>query len=118
MMKLRFDALKCTACLACELACDFHRDDAFSVVSSSIIVYRSREKKNYFGLMLKEDENLVLARPDRTDTQRIGVVEDGTESDPSAKPILLREACDFCEGIDGGPLCIRLCPQDVISLET
>jgi len=116
-MGLKFDSLRCTACMACELACDFHRDDAFASIASSIVTYRNREKKNYFGLMLKESENLILARPEGLEVQRIGVVDENVEADPAAKPILLREACDLCEGVDGGPLCIRFCPQDVISLE-
>ena len=116
-MGLKFDSLKCTACMACELACGYQRDDAFSTLASSIITYRNREKKNYFGLMLKEPVNLVLARPEGLEVQRIGVVEEGVEADPAAKPILLREACDLCEGTEGGPLCIRFCPHDVISME-
>jgi len=102
--------------MACEMACGYNRDDAFSMIVSSIVTYRNREKKNYFGLMLKESENLVLARPEKLEIQRIGVVDDNVEADPAAKPILLRQACDLCEGTEGGPLCIRLCPQDVISL--
>lgn len=116
-MGVKIDSSRCTSCMACEMACGFHRDDAFSIPASSIIVYRNKEKKNYFGLILKEEENLILARPERLETQRIGVVEEGVEADPAAKPILLREACDLCEGIEGGPLCIRVCPQDAISLE-
>jgi len=102
--------------MACEMACGYNRDDAFSMIVSSIVTYRNREKKNYFGLMLKESENLVLARPEKLEIQRIGVVDENVEADPAAKPILLRQACDLCEGTEGGPLCIRLCPQDVISL--
>jgi len=117
-MGLKFDSLKCTACMACELACGYHRDDAFSAIASSIITYRNREKKNYFGLMLKESENLVLARPERLEIQRIGVVEEGVEADPAAKPILLREACDLCGDVEGGPLCVRFCPQNAISVES
>jgi ferredoxin len=117
-MRLHFDSLKCTACMACELACGYHRDDAFSSLTSSIVTYRNREKKNYFGIVLKEAESLVLARPEGLEILRIGVVQEGVEADPAAKPILLREACDLCQGIEGGPLCIRFCPQNVISLES
>lgn len=116
-MGLKFDSLKCTACMACELACGYHRDDAFSLIASSIVTYRNREKKNYFGIMFKDLENLILARPEALEIQRIGVVQEGVEADPAAKPILLREGCDLCEMIDGGPLCVRVCPQDVISVD-
>jgi ferredoxin len=103
--------------MACELACGFHRDDALAMLASSIVTYRNREKKNYFGLMLKESENLVLARPEGVEVQRIGVVDENVEADPAAKPILLREACDLCENEDEGPYCIRVCPHNVISVE-
>lgn len=116
-MGLKFDTLKCTACMACELACGFRRDDALAMLASSIVTYRNREKKNYFGLMLKEMENLVLPRPEGLEIQRIGVVDENVEADPAAKPILLREACDLCEDVDGGPYCIRACPHNVISIE-
>ncbi len=116
-MGLKFDSLKCTSCMACELACGFHRDDALSMLASSIVTYRNREKKNYFGLMLKESEYLVLARPEGVEAQRIGVVDKKVKADPAAKPILLREACDLCENEDKGPYCIRVCPHSVISVE-
>jgi ferredoxin len=116
-MGIKFDSLKCTACMACELACGFHRDKAFLALSSSIITYRNREKKNYFGIMLKNPEDLVLARPEKLEIQRIGVVQEDVKVDPAAKPILLRKACDMCRSIEGGPLCIRFCPQNVISVE-
>lgn len=115
-MGLKFESLKCTACMACEMACGYNRDDAFSMIVSSVVTYRNREKKDYFGLMLKESENLVLVRPEKLEIQRIGVVDENVEADPAAKPILLRQACDLCEGTEGGPLCIRLCPRGVISL--
>ncbi|WP_157067274.1 hypothetical protein [Desulfosarcina cetonica] len=63
-MGLKFDSLKCTSCMACELACGYHRDEALAMLASSIVTYRNREKKNYFGIMLKEPENLVLSRPE------------------------------------------------------
>lgn len=116
-MGLKFDISKCTACMACELACDYHRDEALATLASSIIVYRTREKKDYFGVMLKGSENLLLARPEGEEIQRIGVVCPTVKADASAKPILLREACDLCEGEEDGPYCIRLCSQSVISLE-
>ncbi len=114
-MDIKIDPIKCIACCACELACGYHWDDAMSPITSSIIVYRTREKKNYFGLMLKTEENLVLARPEGIEIQRIGEVQEGVEADPSAKPIMLRDACDMCDGVDG-PLCVRFCPTGALYL--
>jgi len=122
-MGIKIDALKCTACMACELACGYHRDDAFALLSSCIVAYRGREKKNYFGIMLKEEENLVIARPEGLEIRRIGAVaeveqgEEETKSDASAKPMLLREACDLCSDLEDEPMCVRFCPVDAISVE-
>ncbi|MBW1988293.1 MAG: 4Fe-4S binding protein [Deltaproteobacteria bacterium] len=114
-MELVLDPLKCIECGACELACGYHWDRALSPVTSSIMVYRAREKKNYFGLILKQPEHLVLGRPEGIETQRIGAVTEGREADASAKPIMLREACDLCEGFDQGPLCVLFCPTAAIT---
>ncbi|MCF8082372.1 MAG: hypothetical protein K9M96_04705 [Deltaproteobacteria bacterium] len=117
-MGIKIDGLLCTACMACELACGYHRDDAFALLSSCIVPYRGREKKNYLGVMLKEEDSLVAARPEGIEINRIGEEQDpDKEADASAKPMLLRESCDLCEDLDDGPLCIRVCPVDAISVE-
>jgi ferredoxin len=117
-MGIQIDSQKCIGCMACEMACGFHRDDGFAFLSSCIVVYRALEKKDYFGVMLKEEEDLVLARPEGTERQKIGAGEEsGEDSDSSAKPMLLREACDLCEDMDQGPLCIKACPVDAITLD-
>ena len=115
-MELKIEPLKCIQCGACEMACGYHWDGAFSPVTSSIIVYRTREKKNYFGLMLKEDEDLVLGRPEGIERQRIGSVQEGVEADSSAKPIMLRQACDLCEEY-GTPLCVKYCPTGALQTD-
>ena len=116
-MGIKIDALTCTACMACELACGYHRDDAFALLSSCIVPYRALEKKNYVGVILKEEDSLVAARPEGLEINRIGEEQDPEkEADASAKPMLLREACDLCEDMDQGPLCILFCPVDAISL--
>ncbi len=117
-MRLAIDMTKCMGCMACEMACGYHRDDGFAFLSSSIQVYRSKEKKDYSGIMLKEDEYLVLSRPEGLEVSRIGAIEEDPEkeADASAKPLLLREGCDFCEAMDGGPMCIKFCPVDAITL--
>ena len=117
-MGLKIDALTCTACMACELACGYHRDDAFALLSSCIVPYRAREKKNYVGIILKEEDSLVAARPEGLEINRIGEEQDPEkEADASAKPMLLRESCDLCEDVDDGPLCIQFCPVNAISME-
>ncbi len=114
-MGIKIDPGKCTACMACELACGYHRDDAFALLSACIIAYRARELKDYFGVVLKEEDTLVIARPEGLEVKRIGAVEeDQGEADASAKPMLLREPCDLCADREGGPLCQTVCPVDAI----
>jgi ferredoxin len=61
----------------------------------------------------------LIARPEGTEIKRIGETEEtpaaGKQQDASAKPMLLREACDLCEEMDLGPMCIKFCPFDAIS---
>ncbi len=118
-MAIKIDALKCTGCMACEMACGYHRDDAFALLSSCIVTYRTKEKKDYFGVLLKREEDLLIARPEGTEIKRIGETEAAAsgakQQDASAKPMLLREACDLCEEMDLGPMCVKFCPFDAIS---
>jgi Fe-S-cluster-containing dehydrogenase component len=116
-MGIKIDPLKCTACMACEMACGYHRDDAFALLSSCIVTYRTKEKKDYFGVVLKEGEYLVIARPEGLEVKKIGVVEEGSKADASAKPMLLREPCDLCSDQADGPLCLRFCPVNAIYQE-
>ena len=121
-MRIEVDALKCIGCMACEMACGYHRDDAFALLSSCIVVYRTREKQDYFGVVVKEEESLRIARPEGLEIKRIGVTEEPSDSgqekggDASAKPMLLREPCDLCSGMKYGPMCVKICPVDAISL--
>ncbi|MHB8205664.1 MAG: 4Fe-4S binding protein [Desulfomonilaceae bacterium] len=121
-MRIDVDALKCIGCMACEMACGYHKDDAFALLSSCIVVYRAREKKDYFGVVIKEEESLIIARPEGLEIKRIGVAEEPDssgqkkEADASAKPMLLREPCDLCNGMKYGPMCVKICPVDAISL--
>jgi ferredoxin len=118
-MGIKIDALQCTNCMACEMACGYHRDDGFAFLSSCIVAYRAREKTDYFGVLLKEEENLVVARPEGLEINKIGEEADpDKEADASAKPMLLREGCDLCEEMeDYGPLCARICPVNAITVE-
>ena len=123
-MGVKIDALKCIGCMACEMACGYHRDDGFAFLSARIVLYRGREKKNYFGVILKEEESLVVARPEGVEVKTIGAAEEEDasgekkEEDASAKPMLLREACDLCEEMKYGPMCVKACPVDAITLES
>jgi len=119
-MGIQIDALKCTGCMACEMACGYHRDDGFALLSACIVAYRTREKKDYFGVILKRDEDLLIARPEGAEIKRIGVEADAGAAKPadaSAKPMLLREACDLCQDMDLGPLCVKFCPVDAITID-
>lgn len=118
-MGIKIDALKCINCMACEMACSYHRDDGFAFLSACIVVYRAREKQDYFGVLLKEEEFLKVARPEGLEVNRIGEAADpNKKADASVKPMLLREGCDLCEDMDDyGPMCIAICPADAVTLE-
>jgi ferredoxin len=113
-MDLSVNALKCTGCRICEFACNYHHDDTISPIGSSMMFYQE-EKKNYFGMMVKREKNLYLGRPEGEQLLKPGESIEGAGA--SAKPILLRIACDGCEEEDNGPLCIQACPYDVLSME-
>ncbi|MCB2185193.1 MAG: 4Fe-4S binding protein [Deltaproteobacteria bacterium] len=115
-MGIKIDPEKCTGCMACELACGYHRDDAFALLSACVVVYRPKDLKDYFGAIIKEEDSLVIARPEGLEIKKIGGTDEGQEEegDASAKPMLLREACDLCSDQDEGPLCIRVCPANAV----
>ena len=48
-MGIQIDALKCIACMACELACGYHRDDAFALLSSCIVPYRDVRRRTMWA---------------------------------------------------------------------
>jgi Fe-S-cluster-containing dehydrogenase component len=56
-MGIKVDPKKCVSCMACEMACGYHRDDGFALLSSCIMVTRGREKRDYSGVVLYEAEN-------------------------------------------------------------
>lgn len=105
-MRLVLEPLKCIACGLCETVCSLNRDSVLTPMSSSIILH-VEDKADYFGLVLKtQDEGLAVARPEGpADDQGSG------SSGPGAKPILLREPCDLC---GGDPRCARVCPTGCI----
>jgi Fe-S-cluster-containing hydrogenase component 2 len=72
------------------------------------------EKKNYFGMMVKREKNLLLARPEGPETVAPG--EQAKGAGASSKPILMRAPCDRCEGEGEGPFCVRICPTQCLSL--
>ena len=103
------EPLKCTVCGACELACSFYRDEVFSTIRSSVMMHRE-EKKNYFGIMVKIVDDLILARPEGIELDSEST-KDKEQDGASGKPILMREECDLCEG---NVLCSKLCPTGSI----
>jgi ferredoxin len=105
--KDNIELFECTGCGACELACSFYRDKVFTTIRSSVMMYRE-EKKNYFGVVVKIKDDLILGKPEGTELNSEGASK---EEKPSAKPILMREECDLC---GGDPLCVKFCPVGVI----
>ncbi|MEI6125228.1 MAG: hypothetical protein WCQ99_01610 [Pseudomonadota bacterium] len=113
-MPLKVDALKCTGCRVCEFACNYHHDGSISPIGSSLMFYYE-EKKNYYGMMVKREKSLLLGRPEGEKMLLPGEQIEGAGA--SAKPILLRIACDRCEEEDNGPVCIQACPYGVLTME-
>ena len=109
-MSIDISSLECIGCGACEMACNFMRDETCGFLSSSIMLYHSEEKKHYFGLILKTQEKLVMARPEGTEERILGESAGGS-SQASAKPVLLREGCIEC----ADPLCVKFCPTEAIT---
>lgn len=117
-MRVKVKPLECTGCALCELACGFHWDEAFSLISSSIMLYRAEEKKDYMGIIIKTDEDLFLGRPEGAVAMTLGEIQkQGAGGGASAKPILIREACDMCETAGVPPQCVAVCPRGALYLE-
>lgn len=113
-MVLKIDPMKCTGCRICEFACNYHHDGSISAIGSSLMYYYE-EKKNYYGMMVKRDKSLLLGRPEGEKILMPGEQIEGAGA--SAKPILLRIACDHCKDEDNGPVCIQACPHNVLTME-
>ncbi len=117
-MRVKVKPLDCTGCALCELACGYHWDEAFSLLSSSVMLHRAEEKKNYMGIIVKTDEDLFIGRPEGAEAVKLGDLQKGGRGGgASAKPILIREACDLCESAGVEPLCVAACPHDALYLE-
>ncbi len=117
-MRIKVKPLECIGCALCELACGFHWDEAFSLISSSILLYRAEEKKDYMGVIVKTEEDLFLGRPEGTAVMKVGEIQkQGAGGGASSKPILIRQACDLCESAGADPQCVEICPRDALYLE-
>ena len=108
-MELQIDSWKCTGCRLCEYACSYHHDEELSAMGSSVMVHRN-ERKNYYGLIVKRDRDLLLGRPEGAEVLAPGGRVEGGGA--SSKPILMRSPCDLCEDEDE-PFCVRACPMGV-----
>jgi ferredoxin len=71
------------------------------------------EKKNYFGVMVKRERNLLLARPEGVEIVQPGEQVEGAGA--SSKPILMRAPCDRCED-EPEPFCVKVCPTGCLSM--
>jgi len=117
-VRVKVNPLECTGCALCELACSYHWDEAFTLISSSIMLYRAEEKKDYMGVIVKTEEDLFLGRPEGAAAIKLGELQkSGGGGGASAKPILIREACDLCESAGVEPLCVAICPNAALYLE-
>ena len=116
-MRVKVKPLECTGCALCELACGYHWDEAFSLISSSIMLYRAEEKKGYMGIIVKTEEDLFLGKPEGPEAVKLGELQKSGAGGASAKPILIREACDLCESAGLEPQCVAICPQNTLYLE-
>ena len=116
-MALKVFPMKCVACCACEMACGYYHDQAFNTLSSSIIVHRSLEKKNYFGLMIKRPEDILIGRPEGVEAKRPGDFSGSSGGgSASAKPILIRPTCDLCGNAENYN-CVMICPTGALVKE-
>ena len=110
-MPISIEPLKCIGCGLCELACSYRRDRVFTTMRSSIML-RLDDKRGYFGVMIKRaDGDLLLGRPEGVELVKAGRTTDGI----GAKPVMLRPACDMCEG--DRPRCVEICPAHCLSEE-
>jgi len=111
-MEIAVDSLECIGCRICEYACNYHHDGDCAAIGASLMLHRA-EKKNYFGMMIKRERNLLLARPEGPEIVAPG--EQAKGAGASSKPILMRAPCDGCRDEPGGPLCIKVCPTRCLS---
>jgi ferredoxin len=117
-LRVKVKPLECTGCSLCEVACSFARDEAFSIISSSVMLYRVDEKKDYLGVMIKTDEDLFVGRPEGAAAIKLGDLQkQAGGGGASAKPILIREACDMCESAGLEPQCVAVCPRGALFIE-
>jgi ferredoxin len=99
---------KCTGCGACELACSFYRDQVFTTMRSSVMLHRE-ELRNYFGVVVKIKDDLILGRPEG---KELGSKAKVDKEAAKSKPILMREECDDCGGQE--KLCVKFCPTGAL----
>ena len=86
-MRVKVKPLECTGCALCELACGYHWDEAFSLISSSIMLYRAEEKKDYMGIIVKTDEDLFIGRPEGAEAVKIGDLQKIVAPEASHSPM-------------------------------
>lgn len=111
-MELAVESLKCIGCRICEYACNYHQDMDCSAIGASLMLHRA-EKRDYFGMMVKREKDLLLARPEGPEVVPPGEQVEGAGA--SSKPILMRAPCDLCED-EEEPFCVKACPTGCLSM--
>lgn len=109
-MELRIEPTRCNGCRACEVACSYHYEKELSFMFSSLLLYRE-ERKNYYGIIVKREQDLLLGRP-----EGVEIARSGGGGGASGKPILMRQPCNLCEGMERA-LCEVVCPTSAIKRE-
>lgn len=103
---------RCIGCSGCEVVCATQRDEYLSTITSSIIFY-IEEERGYFGIIVKlEGGELLIGRPEGVEIKRPGEISSGGAA---AKPIIMRPACDMCQGAFK---CVKYCPTKALEEES
>ncbi len=108
MTHVKYRPERCIGCAGCELVCSLQRDGTLTAMVSSIM-FHVEDERGYYGILIKrQGGEILLGRPEGVEVRKPGEVSGGGAS---AKPIVMRPACDMC---GGDPKCIKYCPTNAL----
>ena len=128
------DSTKCTGCKACELACftvhnrkSNHLGKTVGTVTVPVTprLFLTKFEQGCMPIQCKHCEDAPCLNActkgaiSRIDHQVIVDAEkDGrlVAQAMSSEPKVFASKCDLCEGIEGGPACVRVCPHQALRL--